>query len=97
MSLIDEYGSLKTLSVAAGKDQEEAAELLTDYCNRQQEQAFADGKNILNDVKSYMSYNSNTMKNGRNPETDEVYDTLVEIDPLDLGADKNLNVSAYGR
>ena len=90
-------GMLRTLSEASKKDQKDAAELLTDYCNRQQELAFADGKHVLNDVKWYMSYNSNTMKNGRNPETDEVYDTLVEIDPLDLSKDKNLNVSAYGR
>ncbi len=51
----------------------------------------------MKDIKWYMSYNSNTMKNGRNPETDEVYDTLVEIDPLDLGKDKKLNSPAYGR
>ena len=90
-------GMLKLLSEASSKDSESAAKLLTDYCNKQQELAFADGKHILNDVKWYMSYNSNTMKNGRNPETDEVYDTLVEIDPLDLSKDKNLNNSAYGR
>lgn len=91
-------GMEKTLSQASkAKDSEEAAKLLTKYCNNQQELAFEDAKHVLNDIKWYQSYNSNTMKNGRNPETDEVYDTLVEIDPLDLLADKKLNPSGYGR
>ncbi|MCR4654995.1 MAG: hypothetical protein K5770_01990 [Lachnospiraceae bacterium] len=33
----------------------------------------------------------------RNPETDEVCDTLAEIDPLDPGKDKNLKIPEYGR
>ena len=91
-------GMGKVLSKAAKcEDKDEAAQILTDYCNKQQELAFADARHVLNDVRWYMSYNCNTMKNGRNPETDEVYDTLVEIDPLDLSKDKNLNVTAYGR
>ena len=41
-----------------------------------QEQAFADAGQLLNDVRWYHSQNSNTMKNGRNPETHEVLDEL---------------------
>ena len=36
----------------------------------------------MNDVKWYMNQNSNTMKNGRNPETHEVIDELKEVPPL---------------
>ena len=79
------------------KDADKAAAHLTDYCNDMQEQAFEDARNILNDIKWYMSFNSNTMKNGRNPETDEVYDSLAPVDPLDLSEDLYLNIDAYNR
>ena len=40
---------------------------ITDYCSAMQEQAFSDAGQLLNAVRWYMSHNSNTMKNGRNP------------------------------
>ncbi len=40
-----------------------------------------------------MSHNSNTMKNGRNPETHEVIDELKPVPPLEL----HLDDSAYRR
>ena len=43
-----------------------AARVLTDYCCAAQEQAFEDVGVLLNDVKWYVSKNSNSMKNGRN-------------------------------
>ena len=39
-----------------------------------------------------MSRNSNTMKNGRNPETHEIIDELKEIDPMEV----KLDASVYG-
>ena len=47
---------------------------------------------LLNDVRWYMSRNSNTMKNGRNPETHEILDELNEIDPMEV----KLDASVYG-
>ena len=47
---------------------------------------------LLNDVRWYMSRNSNTMKNGRNPETHEILDELKEIDPMEV----KLDASVYG-
>ena len=47
---------------------------------------------LLNDVRWYMSRNSNTMKNGRNPETHEIIDELKEIDPMEV----KLDASVYG-
>ena len=37
-----------------------------------------------------MSSNSNTMKNGRNPETGEIIDELKEIDPLVVNLDSSV-------
>ena len=54
-------------------------------------------ENDINDIRWYMSSNINTMKNVKNPETLEIYDTLEEIHPLDLDKDKNLKSSEYGR
>ena len=65
---------------------------ITDYCNAVQNKAFADAGQMLNDVRWYMNMNSNTMKNGRNPETHEVIDELKPIDPLKV----TLDTSAYG-
>ncbi len=70
-----------------------AKQYITDYCNSVQEQAFDDAGQLLNDVRWYMSQNSNTMKNGRNPETHEVIDELKEIDPLTV----KLDASSYGK
>ena len=47
---------------------------------------------LLNDVRWYMSRNSNTMNNGRNPETHEILDELKEIDPMEV----KLDASVYG-
>ena len=66
---------------------------ITDYCNAVQTKAFEDAGQLLNDVRWYMNKNSNTMKNGRNPETHEVIDELKPIDPLQV----NLDAAAYSR
>ena len=66
---------------------EGAGQLITDYCCEMQEQAFADAGQLLNDVLWYMSKNSNTMKNGRNPETLEILDELKPIEPLKIDLD----------
>ena len=73
-------------------DSKAAKQYITDYCNAVQEQAFDDAGQLLNDVRWYMSKNSNTMKNGRNPETHEVIDELKQVDPLTV----TLDASAYG-
>ena len=67
-------GILKT---AAGMDEAAAKQYITDYCNAMQDQAFTDAGQILNDVLWYRSRNSNTMKNGRNPETGETLEEAV--------------------
>ena len=63
-------------------DKTEAARVLTEYCCRAQDAAFADAGALLNDVRLYNSRNSNSMKNGRNPETHEILDELKEIAPM---------------
>lgn len=68
----------------------ESAQYITDYCNAMQEQAFSDAGELLNDVEWYMSKNSNTLKNGRNPETHEVLDELKPIDPLAVDLDPSV-------
>ncbi len=70
-----------------------AKQYITDYCNSVQNQAFEDAGQLLNDVRWYMSKNSNTMKNGRNPETHEVIDELKQVDPMTVA----LDASAYGK
>lgn len=74
-------------------DSAAAKQYITDYCNAVQEQAFDDAGQLLNDVRWYMSKNSNTMKNGRNPETHEVIDELKQIEPLTV----TLDASVYGK
>ena len=69
----------------------DAKEYITNYCNLAQQQAFDDAGTLLNDVILYMSQNSNTMKNGRNPETGEAYDDVKELEPLTV----NLDASKY--
>ena len=68
-------------------DKTEAARILTDYCCQAQEAAFADAGVLLNDVRLYNSRNSNSMKNGRNPETHEVLDELKAIPPIPVTLD----------
>ncbi|MDO4416603.1 MAG: hypothetical protein Q4C20_16135 [Erysipelotrichaceae bacterium] len=70
---------LKT--AAAVSDPDDAKQYITDYCNKMQNQAFEEAGELLNDVRWYRSHNSNTMKNGRNPETHEVIDELKRVDP----------------
>ena len=53
---------------------------------------FEDGKALLNEVRWAMSANSNTMKMGMNPETDELYTTERVLDPIRV----ELDVSPYG-
>ena len=79
---------LKTASEMSDSD---AKEYITNYCNLAQQQAFDDAGTLLNDVILYMSQNSNTMKNGRNPETGEAYDDVKELEPLTV----NLDASKY--
>ena len=73
-------------------DSAASKQYITDYCNAVQEQAFDDAGQLLNDVRWYMSKNSNTMKNGRNPETHEVIDELKQIEPLTV----TLDAAVYG-
>ena len=84
-------GMGKLLQGTKSLDDAEAAKRITEYCNRSQEQAFSDAKTLLNDVMYYMNSNSNTLKNGRNPETGEVLDELRELKPLEV----KLDSSAY--
>ena len=88
-------GSMQTVLATAASlgDSAAAKQYITDYCNSVQEQAFNDAGQLLNDVRWYMSKNSNTMKNGRNPETHEVIDELKQVDPLTV----TLDASAYGK
>ena len=76
---------LKT--AAASGDHQAALQYITDYCNSLQAQAFSDEGKLLNAVKWYRSKNSNTLKNGRNPETHEVLDELKEVTPLQVQLD----------
>ena len=81
-------GMKEVLETAAGLDSREAsAAYITDYCNRMQTQAFEDAGVLLNDVIWYMSQNSNTMKNGRDPETGAILDELRVLDPLKVTLD----------
>ena len=74
-------------------DPAEAQRQLTDYCAGLQEKAFDDAKALLNEVRWAMSANSNTMKMGINPETDELSNTERVLDPIKV----DLDGSFYGR
>ena len=74
-------------------DPAKAQKQMTDFCAGLQEKAFEDGKALLNEVRWEMSANSNTMKVGRNPETDEILTTPVVLDPIRV----ELDGSFYGR
>ena len=65
---------------------------MTEFCSKLQEKAFEDGKALLNEVRWAMSANSNTMKMGMNPETDELYTTERVLDPIKV----ELDISPYG-
>ena len=73
-------------------DPARAQRRMTDYCSALQEKAFEDAKALLNLVRWSMSANSNTMKMGMNPETDEIYSTERVLDPIRV----ELDLSAYG-
>lgn len=74
-------------------DPAKAQRRMTDFCAGLQEKAFEDAKALLNQVRWAMSDNSNTMKLGRNPETDELLPTRVVLDPIVV----ELDGSFYGR
>ena len=57
-----------------------------------QTKAFKDGKQMLNDVVWTQSYNSNTFKIQRNPETHQMTGEKVVIPPMEV----KLNASEYG-
>ena len=80
-------GMSAVLSGAREANPETAATYITDYCCALQEQAFADAQALLNDVMWAMAKNSNTMKNGRNPETHEVLDELKPVPPMTVTLD----------
>ena len=87
-------GMADVLAAAAKAENREAARLsITNYCNAVQEQAFDDAGKLLNAVRWYRNQNSNTMKNGRNPETHEVLDELKPVAPLQV----TLNPDVYFR
>ena len=69
-----------------------AQKRMTDYCSGLQEKAFEDAKALLNLVRWAVSDNSNTMKMGRNPETDEILPTERVLDPVRV----DLDGSFYG-
>ena len=72
------------------EDRTAAKQWITDCCNQLQEQAFADVGQILNSVRWAHSKNSNTMKNGRNPETHEVLDERKVVPPMEIGLDASV-------
>ncbi len=77
-------------NAAAMTDSAKAAEYITDYCCSMQEQAFADAKELLNDVLWTQAENSNTLKNGRNPETHEILDELKPVPPVEINLDGSI-------
>ena len=86
-------GMRAVLEEAAGMETDAAAVLLTDWCSRMQDLAFEDAKILLNDVLRTMAKNSNTMKNGRNPETGEILDEGRVLPPMEIRPDGD----GYGR
>ena len=79
-------GMKKALEEAA-KDPENGAETITAYCVQVQNQAFADAKQILNDLLWTKAVNSNTQKNALDPETHAVLDTMKPLTQLQIAAD----------
>lgn len=70
-------------------DPSEAQKTITEYCSNLQEKAFADAKDLLNDVRWTMSENSNTYKMGKNPETGEHLTTERVLPPMEVTLDGN--------
>lgn len=89
---VNEYGVTMTMSVTAFSNE---AALAADpwVCAGLQEKAFEDAKELLNQVRWTMSFNSNTMKLGKNPETGEYLTTERVLSPVTV----TLDGSAYGR
>ena len=88
------FGSMSRILAEAAQmeDKSAAAARITDYCNRVQEQAFSDAKQLVNDVLWTQSKNSNTMKLGRNPETHELLTEERVLPPMEI----TLDASVYG-
>ena len=79
------------LAEAAKMEPAEAAAYIESYCTSVQDKSFSDMRKLYNDVIWYHGENGNTLKNGKNPETDEVYDELRPIDPMKV----DLDATAY--
>lgn len=69
------------------EDKASASDYVTDYCNKMQSQAFADAKQLLNQVVWAQSVNSDTLKMMRNPETHEVLDKERTLSPIVISLD----------
>ena len=94
MHMIDSMkAELEAVNELLRTDPAKAQQQMTDFCAGLQEKAFKDAKALLNEVRWAMSENSNTMKLGRNPETDELLPTRVVPDPIDI----QLDGSFYGQ
>lgn len=81
-------GMSKVLAQAAKiKDNDTRASYITSYCNNMQNQAFKDGKQILNDLVWEQSKNSNSFKIKRNPETHQMTGDIVVIPLMEVKFD----------
>jgi hypothetical protein len=78
---------LETVNELLKSDPAKAQRRMTVFCSKLQEKAFEDGKALLNEVRWAMSANSNTMKMGMNPETDELYSTERVLTPITVELD----------
>ena len=74
-------------TAAAIEDQDAAATYITQYCTLLQDKAFRDAGQLLNDVRWARSKNSNTMKNGLNPETHQILDQKKPVPPMEVRLD----------
>ena len=68
-------------------DRKKAEKLLTQYCTKMQENAFSDGKQLLNCLNWYVNNNSNTLKKVFDPETGLILDEDVKVKPLEIKID----------
>ena len=81
-------GMSKVIAQAAKiKDNASRANYITSYCNDMQDNAFKDGKQILNDVTMAQNENCNTFKIERNPETHQMTGKEVVLPPMELKLD----------
>ncbi len=78
------------LRIASMSDPEVAGRYITDYCNMLQEKAFEDAGALVNEIMWYKSENSNIMKMGIDPETRELLQVRVQIDPMVITLDDSL-------